>query len=296
MSANAPSASAAALDLGPIGLWSAPVRFRLGEGGLEAAQEAQALGFPALWIAGGADNKVLDDVDRLLDATTELKIGTGILNIWRYEPAEVAAWWDAEPPERQRRAVVGIGSSHVHLIGEAYARPLARMKAFLEGLDACGMPRERVCVAALGPKMLALAGAQSGGAHPYLVTPGHTELARKIMGPGALLAPQQAVALSADLGRAREMARTGLQGYLRLPNYVNSFRRQGFADDEIQGLSDRFVEAIVACGDLEVVAQRIKAHHDAGADHVCLQVMTGPVATGDLAPERAAWRELAALL
>jgi probable F420-dependent oxidoreductase len=291
-----PPSPAAALALGRIGLWSAPVRFRLGEGGLEAAQEAEALGFPTLWIAGGADNQVLADVDRLLDATARLKIGTGILNIWRYEPAEVAAWWRNEAPDRQARALVGIGVSHERLIGEAYEKPLAKMRGFLDGLDAAGMPRGRVCMAALGPRMLELAGARTAGAHPYLVTPDHTAFARKTMGQGPLLAPQQAVVLDRDVGRARDIARQGLQGYLRHANYLNSFRRQGFAEDDVQTLSDRFVDALVACGDLSVIAARVQAQLDAGADHVCLQVMTGPVATGDLAPERAAWRELASLL
>jgi probable F420-dependent oxidoreductase len=296
MQTTAQTSHAAALDLGRIGIWSAPLRFQPPEIGAEAVAELEELGFKTLWIPGGIDSGVLGDLDRLLDATPRLKFGTGILNIWKHEPADVGAWWKGETPERQKRLLLGVGVSHGPLIGESYQHPMAKMRAFLDGLDAAGMPRDRVCLAALGPKMLELAAQRSAGAHPYLVTPEHTAFARKTMGTGALLAPEQGVVLERDAGKAREIARAAVQSYLGLPNYVNNWRRSGLSEDDITQMSDRFIDQVVAWGDLKAIAARAKAHLDAGADHVCLQVLMGGFGQGDMATERAAWRELAGLL
>src|SRR5690606_31480801 len=130
-------------------------------------------GFPTLWIPGGNDPEVLEVLDRLLDATSRIKLATGIINVWRHEPAELAAWWRGQSPERQARLVLGLGVSHGFLIGEDYEKqsPISRMQAFLDGLEAAGMPSDRVCLAALGPRMLELAGERTAGAHPYLTSP-----------------------------------------------------------------------------------------------------------------------------
>src|SRR5207248_767284 len=124
--------------------------------------------------------------------------------------------------ERRARLLLGVGVSHGPLIGEAYQSPLAKMRNWLDGVLEAGMPRERLCVAALGPKMLQLAAERTAGAHPYLVPPEHSAFARKTMGPGALLAPEQGVVLARDPGKAREIARAAVSSYLQLPNYVNS--------------------------------------------------------------------------
>jgi probable F420-dependent oxidoreductase len=296
MQTQAQSSKAAALDLGRIGLWSAQTRFQPPEIGAEAVAEVEELGFKAFWIPGGVDSGVLADLDRFMDATPKLKYGTGIINIWRHEPADVAGWFKAEPPGRQSRLILGLGVSHGPLIGEAYQTPLVKMKSFLDGLDAAGMPRDRICIAALAPKMLELAATRTAGSHPYLGTPEHTAVVRRTMGPDALVAAEQGVILERDPGKARTIARGALQPYTGLPNYVNNWRRLGFSDDEIMNMSDRFVDAVVAWGDLKVVADRVRAHHDAGADHVCLQVLMGGRTDGDMPTERAAWRELAGLL
>jgi probable F420-dependent oxidoreductase len=290
------SSRAAALDLGRIGLWSVQVRFQPPEIGAEAVAEAEALGFKTVWVPGGVDSGVLGDLDRLLDATSKLKFGTGILNIWKHEPADVGAWWKAETPERQSRLLLGVGVSHGPLIGEAYQTPLAKMKGFLDGVQAAGMPAERLCIAALGPKMLELAAARTAGSHPYLVSPEHTAYARRVMGPDALLAPEQGVILERDPAKARAIARAAVSMYLPLPNYVNNWRRSGFSDDEITQTSDRFIDHVFAWGDVKAIGERAKAHLDAGADHVCLQVLMGGMGEGDSATERAVWRELAGLL
>jgi probable F420-dependent oxidoreductase len=294
MSLSSPGRTPAA-RLGRIGVWSGELRFAGAEAGVAAARELEAMGWPTAWIPGGLDDKVLDDVDGLLSATERLTIATGILNIWKYEPAEVGAWWRGQTPERQARVMIGVGVSHAPAIGEAYQRPVETMRNYVSRLLDEGVPRESLCVAALGPKMLELSAELTAGAHPYLVSPEHTAIARKTLGPDALLAPEQGVVLETDPVRARELARQALAIYLKLPNYVNSWRRLGFSEDDVTAPSDRLVDALFAWGDAEAIRQRVQAHFDAGADHVCLQVVSGPM-RANLEPALAVWRALAPVL
>lgn len=282
----------AATRIGKVGLWAMELRF--GDPGAiaEAAAEADALGYGAIWVPGGIGGDVTGDLDRLLGATSRATIATGILNIWKHEPAEIADWWKGLAPDRQARVLLGLGVSHGPLIGEAWAKPLTVMRAYLDRLAAEGMPADSLCLAALGPKMLELSRDRTAGAHPYLVTPAHTAEARAILGPGKLLAPEQGVVLETDPVRARQLARDALAHYRRLPNYQASWRREGFTQQEIDDLADRLVDGIFAWGDADAIAARVKAHHDAGADHVCVQAITG----GGLPEARAAWRALAAAL
>jgi probable F420-dependent oxidoreductase len=135
-------------------------------------------------------------------------------------------------------------------------------------------------IAALGPKMLELARERTAGTHPYLVTPELTANARAGVGPDGLVASEQAVVLETEADKARTIARAHLAGYLALPNYANNWRRQGFSDDDIaDGGSDRLVDALVAWGDESAIAARVQEQRDAGADHVCIQILTAnPVA------------------
>jgi len=206
--------------------------------------------------------------------------------------ASVAAWWKGQGPERQSRVLLGLGVSHPSLIGESWGRPLATMEEYFDELDAAGVPHGATCLAALGPKMLAMAGTRSGGAHPYLVTPEHSALARGIIGPGKLLAPEQGVILETDPAKARALARSSLDRYRTMRNYRNSWLRQGFSEAEIEALDDRLVDGLIAWGSAAQIAERVKAHHAAGADHVCLQV----VSDGDMDRTRQTYRELAAAL
>jgi probable F420-dependent oxidoreductase len=136
-------------------------------------------------------------------------------------------------------------------------------------------------IAALGPKMLALAAERCDGAHPYLTTPEHTAQARELMGPDRILAPDQKVVIETDPAEARRVARMHLAGYLAQPNYQNSFLRQGFTRDDIDnGGSDRLIDAIVAWGTLDDVVARVRAHRAAGASHVAVQLL--PRDMGDL--------------
>jgi probable F420-dependent oxidoreductase len=168
------------------------------------------------------------------------------------------------------------------------------MRAYLDRLDEAGLPAEARCLAALGPKMLELARDRTAGVHPYLVTPEHTKLARDAVGPRKLVAPEQGVILESDPARARVLARGALEHYLPYPNYRNSWRRLGFSEEEIDSVSDRLVDSLFAWGTVDQIAARVNEHYAAGADHVCLQVITG--AGVSIGPARSAWRELAQAL
>ncbi len=194
--------------------------------------------------------------------------------------------------ERQARVMLGIGVSHAPLIGEDWMKPITKTRSWLDAALAAGLPADALCVAALGPQMLALARDRTAGAHPYLVTPDHTAAARDILGPGKLLAPEQGVVLERDPEAARALARGAVEFYAKLPNYTNNWKRYGFTDEDIATLSDRLVDGLFACGGPEAIAARVAAHHQAGADHVCIQAIS---ATG-LDGVRQAWRELAGVL
>jgi probable F420-dependent oxidoreductase len=162
------------------------------------------------------------------------------------------------------------------------------MQAFLDGLE---VPERHRCLAALGPKMLELARARTAGAHPYLVTPEHTANAREALGPDALLAPEQGVVLETDPDTARALARGLLEHSARLPNYISSWKRVVFTDEDISTMSDRLVDALVVWGDVDQIAARVAEHRAAGANHVCIQVIDGQGAGLPLDT----WRALAAI-
>lgn len=280
--------------IGKIGIWSLELRFGDHAQAAAAAAELEEMGFGALWFPGGVGGDVLGDFDRLLAATKHAVLATGILNVWKHKPHEVISWWNGLASDKQARALLGLGVSHSPLIGEAWGHPIATMRKYLDALSSGGVPADSLCLAALGPKMLELARDRTAGAHPYLVTPAHTAQARKILGPAKLLAPEQGVILESDPERARGLARGALAMYQQLPNYANNWRRLGFTDDDITNASDRLVDALFAWGSIDQIAERVNAHIAAGADHVCLQVITG---TGpDLAAVLPAWRKLKALL
>jgi len=263
----------------------------------DAAAELDGLGFTALWIpdVGGP---VLDSVDNLLSATEKTVIATGILNLWMHEPADVAARYATLTETHGERFLLGIGCSHAPLIDSKdpgrYRKPLAATKAFLDGLDASPrpVPEGNRVLAALGPKMLQLSATRAAGAHPYLVTPDHTRGAREVLGAGPLLLPEQTVVLTDDRDYARSVGTDWLRSYLALPNYANNLLRTGFTEDDISSVSDRLFDAIIAWGDEAAIEARVKEHLDAGADHVCIQV----IAADPQEFPREQWRRLAAAL
>ena len=285
------------MDLAGVGVWSSQLRYGDAGEAAEAAAELEELGYTALWIpdVGGP---VLDSVGQLLGATKSVVIATGILNLWMHEPADVAAAYAELTAKHGERFLLGIGVSHAPLIDSKepglYKKPLAATRAYLDAIDATENPvpvANRV-LAALGPKMLELAATRSRGAHPYLVTPDHTRYAREQLGEGPLLLPEQTVLLTEDRDEARSLGTDWLRSYLALPNYANNLLRSGFTQEDVTTVSDRLFDAIIAWGDEETVLRRVNEHLSAGADHVCVQVLTADPREFP----RDQWRSLAAAL
>jgi len=250
-------------------------------------------------VPGGAGGDVFDAVGALLDATSRVTVATGIVNLWMHSPSETAGAHARLTEAHPDRFLLGIGVSHAPLVDAQepgrYRAPLAAMRDYLDALDRAdpAVPVDERALAALGPRMLELARERSLGAHPYLVTPDHTRQARTVLGEGPVLAPEQAVVLDTDPAAAREVARAHLAIYLGLPNYVNNLLRLGFDERDVQdGGSDRLVDGLVAWGDERAIARRVADHRAAGADHVCVQVLS----TDLREPSRSAWRALAAVL
>jgi probable F420-dependent oxidoreductase len=288
------------MELGRVGIWSGELRDQADTGLVsDAAAELEQLGYGAQFIPGRAGGDVLERSELLLQATDHVTVAPGILNVWMHEPAEVAGAYRRLDDEHPGRFWLGLGISHAPLVDRKepglYRKPLTKMRQYLDELDNATpqVPPEGRFLAALGPKMLELSRDRSSGAHPYFVPVKHTSYARGIVGPDRLLATEQAVLLETDPSRARELARTHVSRYLRLPNYTNNLLRHGFTEADIAGDgSDRLVDAIVAWGDEHAIAGRVKAHLDAGADHVCIQVVGLP----DAQPPREHWRRLAPAL
>jgi len=279
------------------GIWSSHLRYGDAEPIAEAAAELDELGYDAIWIPDvGGD--VLGSVEILLRAAPRIVVATGILNIWMHDPSDVArhraSWSDAW----QQRFLLGLGVSHQPLIDHQnpgrYDKPLSKMVEFLDALDGAQVPypADARVLAALRPKMLGLARDRAAGAHPYFVPAEHVAKAREILGPDPMIAVELAVVLDSDPSRARETARRHTAVYVTLPNYTNNLRAFGFGDDDFaERGSDRLVDAIVAWGSVDAIAKRVSAMRDAGADHVCVQV----IRADDEVP-RADWRELAPAL
>jgi probable F420-dependent oxidoreductase len=269
----------------------------------DAAAELEELGFTALWL--GVSMADLELPEALLSATSSLAVATGIVSVWDAPPAELAAAYHRVAGKFPSRFLLGLGASHAHVVersGQQYRRPYSKVAGFLDGLDSATppVPKAGRAVAALGPKMIALAGQRSAVAHPYLTTPEHTARAREILGPGPLLAPEQKVVLETDPARARQTARAGLDFYLKSPNYIANLMRLGFSEEDISQASDAVVDALVAWGSEDVIGARVDAHHQAGADHVCVQVLSGDLSAQVIAGRPglplAQWGTLAQIL
>jgi len=252
------------MALGQIGIW----RRRHDGSGLVA--EIEALGFGALWVGGSPS---LEQVRPYLEASSAMTVATGILNVWQHTPADVAAQHAELTRDFPGRFLLGIGIGHPEATSD-YTRPLKTMREFFDGLDAAEtpVPRDERLAAALGPKMLDLAAERSLGTHPYFITTEHTRFARERVGPGVLVAPEVAVVVEPDDELARQHARTYAKSYLQLSNYTTNLLRFGFDERDIaDGGSDRLIDAVIPHGSPEAIAEAVRAHLDAGADHVCLQ-------------------------
>ncbi|MFF9089898.1 LLM class F420-dependent oxidoreductase [Streptomyces sp. NPDC014991] len=280
-------------SVGRYGVWSGELRSedadRRGELN-EAAAELEELGYGAVWLGG---NSTVDHAAPLIGATRRITVGTSIQSVWQQDSATTAAGFAEIETAHPGRFVLGLGVSHGPLV-KNYQRPYTAMTDYLDELDTAGVPAGRRVLAALGPRMLALSGDRAAGAVPYLVTPEHTARAREILGEGPLLAPEFKVVLETDPARARETARAYLARYLELPNYTSNFLRLGFTEADVAGGgSDRLIDAVFAWGGETRIRERVTAFHEAGADHVALQVVTD--GTDGILP-REEWRRLASLL
>jgi probable F420-dependent oxidoreductase len=288
------------MDLGSTGIWTFSLDMQPVSRAQELVAELESLGYGTLWIPEAVGREALSWSALLLAGGTRIVVGTGIANLWARDAMAMAAGQKTITSAYPDRFLLGIGVSHQPAVermrGHQYERPVATMRAYLEAMDralylAAPPPVEPVRVlAALGPRMLALAAEKAAGAHPYFVPPEHTARAREVLGPDRLLAPEQAVVLETDPTKAREITRAHMATYLGLPNYANNLRRIGFTEDDLAPPgSDRLADAIVAWGDEEAVARRVAEHRAAGADHVCLQVLDADVRAVPLE----AWRRLA---
>jgi probable F420-dependent oxidoreductase len=264
------------MDLGRLGVWWSGSWRIADDPTFDVPAELESLGYGALWASGGFDPGLSQTFGRLLASTTRVAVASGIVSMWTGAPADVGpavADLEARFPGRFQ---LGIGASHAPLVSD-YSRPYSHMVAYLDALDALDIPvpAERRILAALGNRMLELAAQRAAGAHPYFVPVEHTSRARSVLGPAPLLAPEVAVVLESDPGTARALAREYASIYLGLPNYTQNLRTFGFDDGDIDNSgSDRLIDALIPWGDVASVADRIREHHDAGADHVCLQVIS----------------------
>jgi probable F420-dependent oxidoreductase len=249
------------MNLGRIGIWRSRRR------GTQGLDEIEALGYSTFWIGGSPST---DDARPYLEATSDVKIATGILNVWQHEPADVAAGHAAVTADFPGRFLLGIGIGHPEATSN-YTRPLTTMRTFLDGLDGT-VPKDERIVAALRPRMLGLGAERALGAFPYFVPVEHTRFARGQIGANAVLATEVAVVVERDAETARAIARDYAAGYLSLHNYASNLRELGYDDSELaNGGSDRLIDAVIPHGSAEAVAEAVRAHLDAGADHVCLQ-------------------------
>jgi probable F420-dependent oxidoreductase len=283
------------LPIGAIGVWSP--QLREGDPGAvaEAAAELEEMGFGTIWVPGREHHDLEERLHLLLSSTQRITVATGIVSIWTHPASATAALHARLTSEFPGRFLLGLGVSHAPAVGGTYRKPLTEMVRYLDALDAADppVPRSERVLAALAPRMLALARQRALGSHPYLVTPEHTRIAREALGPDALLAPEQTVVLEEAADVARAVARAWLARYLQLPNYADNWVRIGFDRADIEnGGSDRLVDALVAWGDVDAIRAKVDAQRAAGADHVAIQVVTSDPAQ----LPREQWRRLAAAL
>jgi probable F420-dependent oxidoreductase len=255
-------------ELGRFGVWT------FGSPKPEQAVEIEKLGYGALWI-GGSPSGDLKYVEPILERTETLQVATGIVNVWRAPAEQVAEAYHRVEDAYPGRFLLGIGIGHPEHTDE-YRKPYDVLVEYLDVLDAAKVPTSRRVIAALGPQVLKLAAQRSAGAHPYLTTPEHTGQARNTIGNTVFLAPEHKVVLTTDAEEARKIGRDTVDFYLNLSNYLNSWKRLGFTDEDIaKPGSDKLIDAVVAHGSADAVAKRLTEHLDAGADHVTIQVLGG---------------------
>jgi probable F420-dependent oxidoreductase len=288
------------MNIGKLGVWVMSDMFAAPE--LTAiAQRVEKWGYGALWIPEALGRDAFVASSWLLANTKTLNIATGIANIYARHPLTAVCGQYAVAEQSGGRFLLGLGVSHEMIVnglrGQSYEKPIPTMQAYLRAMAERAPPptpsadvftamaqgkytapppamKPKTILGALGPKMLEVSATLADGAHPYNVPPEHTVRARKIMGPGKLLCPEQKVLLEKDASTARALGRKMFGMSLLLPNYRNNMKRLGFTDADCEnGGSDRLVDALLAWGDEKAIRARLQEHWDAGADHVCIQVV-----------------------
>jgi probable F420-dependent oxidoreductase len=284
-----------------VGIWTGSFGVAPRALAQETAAELEQLGYSAIWVPEAFVGDPFVTAALLLQATQRITLATGIANIWLRMPQAMVSAQRSLLSAFPDRFVLGLGVSHGPMVEgflrQSYDRPLEKMRTYLEAMEsvpAMGFSGEAPRVlAALRRRMLALAREKASGAHPYFVPVEHTVRAREVLGPGPILAPEQAVVLETDAAKARQIGRGHMSVYLNLPNYVNNLLSLGWTQDDVgNGGSDKLVDAIVAWGDVDRIAARVKAHRDAGAGHVSIQALEAEFRTLPLRQ----WRELAPAL
>ena len=287
-------------NLSALGVWFFNDRMTSGEAA-DFAGRLEGFGYGALWMPETTGRDPFVHAAHLFAHTNRLHIATGIANIHHRHPGMMMQAANTLAEQSGGRFVLGVGVSHVPMVeglrGLDYGKPVATMRAYLEAMKASPysgrspVERPKTVVAALGPKMLALAAETADGAHPYWTTPEHTAQAREILGPDKMLCVEQKVVLCTDSAEARATARHALGMYASLPNYRNNWLRMGFSEADLDdGGSDRLIDGLVAWGDEGAIADRIEAHQRAGASHVCIQPLKPGAHAGEVD-----WKVLAAM-
>lgn len=272
------------IDIGRVGLWTFLLDTLPTQRVRELAAELEQMGWPCLWRPETAGRDAIVSCAQILEVTSTMKVATGIAQIHARHPLTTRNAQRTLHESSGGRFLLGLGVSHevsVTRVREVdYSKPYSQMVDYLAAMErapfhAVGADDEPPTVlAALGPKMIALSGTAAQGAHPYFSPVEHTAFARDILGDGPLLAPELMCVIDDDRARATEVAVQHMTRYLQLPNYANNLRRFGFGDDDIDGPSERLIDAIVVRGTVDDVVARVGEHHAAGADHVCIQVLT----------------------
>lgn len=270
--------------LGRVGVWSFAFDSMRAAEVRVAAAAIESMGSPALWVPeGGSSREIFAHLSLLLAATERITVCSGIANVTARHPEAMAGGGRTLVDAFGDRVVLGIGIGHQTTAGrrrQEWSDPIGRMKAYLDAMDAAAMgpdpgaPVPRL-LAALGPRMLQVAADRALGSHSYFVPVEHTARARDVLGPAPVLAVEQTAVVATDPGDARAVGRAWAASYLELPNYVNNWRRLGYDDDVGGAGSDRLIDAGIAWGDANAVVARVREHLDAGADHVCVQVISG---------------------
>ncbi|MFI6213385.1 TIGR03620 family F420-dependent LLM class oxidoreductase [Nocardia brasiliensis] len=255
------------VHLGRYGVWS--LFWRLTP---TRARHIERLGYRALWLGGSPSDLI--PVRVVLEATSNIVVGTSIVNIFQTDPKAIGDEFVRLSADFPDRVVLGLGIGHQERLPARKVKPLSLMNEYLDVLDQCGVSADRRFIAALGPKMLRLSAERAAGTLPYLAPAANTRNARALVDTSTLIVAEHKVVLEPDLDLARAQARATVGGYFSAPNYVANLRRYGYTDaDFADNGSDRLIDAVVATGAAETIVDELDKHLDAGADHVAIQVI-----------------------